>query len=326
MTSTHDQRARLFNALRIVLALLVRRRRRRWPWRATGARCRPTSARIDACRSPSRRVVLVLLAPVFTVLGWRVLLADLGSPAAPRAGRRHLLRRPARQVRARLGLERRRAGRDGRAAAHPAPAHRRWSAFARRSRSPSDGLPSSASRRCRCSSPAGDASVAGWVLLLAVPLLARACSGRGCSTGASPRVPAAAAPRAARAPALRPGRASLDLGVVHRRVGVVRVCTSSCSPAAIGADDDPVRPLLVTSSAGSRWRRRRRCSASSCRPGSASATACWLLLLALDALARRPPRWSSSRASSPSPPTSSVAGGRRGLWARSHHLLRIDAT
>ena len=65
--------------------------------------------------------VLVAAAPVLTLMGWRVLLADLGThPPPPRVQR--LPRRAAGEVPAGLGVDRRRADRDGGPPARPAAA------------------------------------------------------------------------------------------------------------------------------------------------------------------------------------------------------------
>ena len=79
-------RSRLFSALRILLALLVVLAvsvavARNW------GRVSADIGRIDA-GTFALAAVLVCLPPIFTVLGWRILLADLGSPlhVAPAGG------------------------------------------------------------------------------------------------------------------------------------------------------------------------------------------------------------------------------------------------
>jgi hypothetical protein len=85
-TTPTTHRARLFSGLRILLALLVVAA----VTVAVAKNWREVSAdigRIDAATFVLA-AVLVCLPPIFTVLGWRVLLADLGSPlhVAPAGG------------------------------------------------------------------------------------------------------------------------------------------------------------------------------------------------------------------------------------------------
>ena len=116
-------------------------------------------------------------------------------------------------------------------------------------------------------------------LLLAVPAAGRACSGRGCSTGASRTVL-----RLLRREPLEhrlSGRAVLRRPRLFiARLGVLRAARARPRRGRSATDYEHRASSLLATCRASRWRPRWRCSASSCPPASASARACWCCILA----------------------------------------------
>ena len=191
-------------------------RRRHRACGSTGRRSRASSP--DELAGAARRLRAVTAAPVLTLMGWRVLLGDLGTrlPAAP-ASSIFFVGQLGKYLPGSVWTVVAQAEMGARLAGAAAADGGRRRAVDRPRRA--DRLRCSASPPCPASLDREGEAFSWWWVCSPSPS-APCCSGHACSTPSSPGAPDDPA-RAARARALRP-RGRPDLRLVRRGVGLHR--------------------------------------------------------------------------------------------------------